>query len=100
MHVDAGRLDVGVDDADAIAGPGDEHGELAVVFDLPVPPRNECVEMIFAKCRLSTELAAVDYATYSGDNQRNFDLSRLLPRASASAATLPAIRRNNSPLAI
>ena len=24
---------------------------LAVVFDLPVPPRNECVEMILAKRR-------------------------------------------------
>ena len=26
--VDAGRLDVGVDDADAVAGPGDQHGEV------------------------------------------------------------------------
>ena len=46
--VDTGRLDVGVDDADAEASAATTAARFAVVFDFPVPPRNEWMLTIVA----------------------------------------------------
>ena len=53
QDVDAGRLDVAVDHADPLALRAPSAAMFAVVFDLPVPPRNEWTLMIVARGRPS-----------------------------------------------